>query len=62
MLIKRVKMNHFRINIIQNWFKPIYIKEIQIFLKFNNFYKRFIYNDSKIITLIIKLIKVIKFV
>ncbi len=41
-------MNFFKINIIVNWFILINIKDIQSFLNFANFYKRFIYDYSKI--------------
>ncbi len=48
-IIKKIKMNSFKINIIVNWFILINIKDIQSFLDFTNFYKRFIYDYSRII-------------
>jgi len=47
-IIKEVKMNSFKINIIVNWLILINIKDVQSFLDFVNFYKRFIYDYSKI--------------
>jgi len=47
-IIKEIKMNSFKINIIVNWLILINIKDIQSFLDFTNFYKRFIYDYSKI--------------
>ncbi len=47
-IIKEVKMNSSKINIIVNWFILINVKDIQSFLNFANFYKRFIYDYSRI--------------
>ncbi len=47
-IIKKIKMNSFKINIIVNWLTLINVKDIQSFLDFANFYKRFIYNYSRI--------------
>ncbi len=47
-IIEEIKMNSFKINIIVNWFILINVKDIQSFLDFTNFYKRFIYDYSKI--------------
>ncbi len=47
-IIKEIKMNSFKINIIVNWFILINIKDVQSFLDFANFYKRFIYDYSRI--------------
>ncbi len=41
-------MNFFKINIIVNWFILINVKDVQSFLDFANFYKRFIYDYSRI--------------
>ncbi len=43
-------MNSFKINIVVNWFILINVKDIQSFLDFANFYKRFIYDYSRIAT------------
>ncbi len=48
-IIKEIKMNSFKINIIVNWFILINVKDIQSFLDFMNFYRRFIYDYSKIV-------------
>jgi len=49
-IIEEIKMNFSKINIIVNWFILINVKNIQSFLDFTNFYKRFIYDYSRIIT------------
>ncbi len=41
-------MNSFKINIIVNWFILINVKNVQSFLDFTNFYRRFIYDYSRI--------------
>ncbi len=41
-------MNSSKINIIVNWFILINVKDVQSFLDFANFYRRFIYDYSKI--------------
>ncbi len=50
-------MNSFKINIIVNWFILINIKDVQSFLDFMNFYKRFIYDYSRITISLIHLIR-----
>ncbi len=47
-IIEEIKMNSSKINIIVNWFILINIKDVQSFLDFMNFYKKFIYDYSKI--------------
>ncbi len=59
-IIKEIKMNSFKINIIVNWFTLINVKDVQSFLNFANFYKRFIYNYSRIANLFTRLIRKIK--
>jgi len=56
-IIEEIKMNSFKINIIVNWFILINVKDVQSFLDFANFYKRFIYEYSKIIISLTHLIK-----
>ena len=56
-IIKEIKMNSFKINIIVNWFILINVKNIQSFLNFMNFYKRFIYDYIRIIISLIHLIR-----
>jgi len=48
-IIKEIKINSSKINIIVNWFILINIKDIQSFLDFVNFYKKFIYDYSRIV-------------
>ncbi len=47
-IIKEIKMNSSKINIIVNWLILINVKDVQSFLNFTNFYKRFIYDYSRI--------------
>jgi len=47
-IIEEIKMNSSKINIIVNWLILINVKDIQSFLDFANFYKRFIYDYSRI--------------
>ena len=56
-IIKKIKINFFKINIIVNWLILINIKDVQNFLDFVNFYKRFIYDYSRITTLLTHFIK-----
>jgi len=56
-IIKEIKMNSFKINIIINWLILINVKDVQSFLDFANFYKRFIYNYSRIVTLLTHFIR-----
>ena len=50
-------MNSIKIIIIINWFTLINVKNVQSFLEFANFYKRFIYDYNKIVVSLIRLIK-----
>ncbi len=59
-IIEEVKINSFKIDIIVNWLTLINIKDVQSFLDFANFYKRFIYNYSRIVNLLTHLIRKIK--
>ena len=47
-IIEEIKINFSKINIIVNWLILINIKDVQSFLNFANFYKRFIYDYSRI--------------
>ncbi len=49
-IIEEIKMNSSKIDIIVNWLILINVKDVQSFLDFTNFYKRFIYDYSKIAT------------
>ncbi len=52
-----VKMNSNRIEIIVNWSKSHSHKDVQIFLKFVNFYKRFIKEFSRVANALFALLK-----
>ena len=54
---KGVQMNPKQIQMIKKWFKSKTYREMQIFLRFVNFYKRFIYRYFKIIALLTSLLK-----
>jgi len=56
-IIKEIKMNSSKINIIINWFILINVKDIQSFLDFANFYRRFIYDYSRIVISLTHLIR-----
>ncbi len=56
-IIEKIKMNSSKINIIVNWFILINVKDVQSFLDFMNFYRRFIYDYSKIAISLIHLIR-----
>jgi len=56
-IIEKIKMNSFKINIIVNWLILINVKDIQSFLNFTNFYKRFIYDYSRIAISLTRLIR-----
>ena len=55
--IKRIRMNSKQIQMIKEWFKFKTYHKMQIFLKFVNFYKRFIYHYFKIIASLTSLLK-----
>ncbi len=50
-------MNSSKINIIVNWLILINVKDVQSFLDFANFYKRFIYDYSRIVISLTHLIR-----
>ena len=54
---KEVRMNAKRIQMIKKWSKLKIYREVQIFLKFVNFYKRFIYHYFEITTSLTSLLK-----
>ena len=56
-IIKEIKMNSVKVDIIVRWFTLVNVKNIQSFLDFANFYRRFIYDYSKIATSLTRLIK-----
>ncbi len=56
-IIEEIKMNSSKINIIVNWLILINVKDVQSFLNFANFYKRFIYDYNRIVTSLTHLIR-----
>jgi hypothetical protein len=50
-----IRMNPQKIEIIQNWQIPSCLTDVQAFIRFSNFYRRFIRDFSKIIALMIVL-------
>ena len=54
---KEVQINSKRIQIIKKWFKFKTYCEVQVFLRFVNFYKRFLYRYFKIIAPLTNLLK-----
>jgi hypothetical protein len=56
-IIKKIKMNLVKIDIVINWSISVNMKDVQSFLEFVNFYKRFVYDFSKIVDYLINLIK-----
>ena len=54
---KKVRMNEKRVRIIKEWFKSTTYRELQVFLNFVNFYRRFIHRYSKIAEPLISLLK-----
>ncbi len=52
-IIEEIKINSSKIDIIVNWLILINVKDVQSFLDFANFYRRFIYDYSRITTSII---------
>lgn len=55
-----VAMDQRRVDTIEEWLRPTSVKEIQIFLGFANFYRRFIRNYSKIVAPLTSLTKGMK--
>ena len=55
--INEVRMNSKRMRTINEWFKSKIYKEVQVFLSFVNFYKRFIYRYFVIATSLTDLLK-----
>ena len=56
-IIEEIKINSSKINIIVNWLILIKVKDVQSFLDLANFYKRFIYNYSRIVISLTHLIR-----
>ena len=53
---ENIRMNFKKVKIIVNWQSSINFKEIQKFINFCNFYRRFIKKFSKIVRLMLKFI------
>ncbi len=56
-IIEEIKMNFSKIDIIVNWLILINVNDVQSFLDFANFYRRFIYDYSRIATSLTHLIR-----
>jgi len=56
-LTKNVSMNLSKVNIIKTWFRLKIYQEIQVFLRFVNFYQRFIHHYSQIAESLTKLLR-----
>ncbi len=54
---KNVSMNLSRVDIIKTWFRSKMYWEIQVFLRFINFYRRFIHHYSRIAESLIELLR-----
>jgi hypothetical protein len=50
-----IRMNFKKIETIQNWQTPSCLIDVQAFIKFSNFYRRFVRNFSKIIASMVAL-------
>jgi hypothetical protein len=50
-----IRMNPKKIKIIQNWQIPFCLTDVQAFIEFSNFYRRFVRDFSKIIALMVVL-------
>ena len=59
-IIDDVKMNFQKIEIIVNWKSSKYVKNVQTFLNFVNFYKKFIFDYFRLTISLNKLIKIIE--
>ncbi len=55
--IESISMNSSRIDIIKTWFRSKMYQKIQVFLKFVNFYRRFIHHYSQIAKSLTELLK-----
>jgi hypothetical protein len=56
-IIKKIKMNSIKMKIVINWLTLVNVKDVQSFLSFANFYRRFVYEFSNIADSLINLIK-----
>ena len=57
MFIDNVAMNKRRVKAIQKWPRPKSFHEVQVFLSFVNFYRRFIHHYSQIVESLTNLLK-----
>ena len=56
-LAQRINIEEERIQAVKAWPKPKSIRDIQVFLRFTNFYRRFIQGFNKIITPLTSMLK-----
>ncbi len=52
-----INMEEERIEAVKTWSEPPSIKDIQVFLRFRNFYRQFIKNFSRIVLLLISMLQ-----
>ena len=58
-LAQGVRMEDEQIKAVKNWPKPTSVRDIQAFIGFVNFYQRFIQGFSRIVVLLISILKII---
>ena len=56
-MLKEIRMEVKKIEVVKNWSKPKLVHDIQIFLGFANFYWRFIQGFSRIVALLTSMLK-----
>ena len=56
-LLKGISMEAERIKVVKDWSEPKSVRDIQVFLDFANFYRRFIQGFSRIATLLTSILK-----
>ena len=54
---KGIRMHPKRVEAVQNWETPTCVKDVQVFIEFVNFYRRFIKEFSNVVCLMIATIK-----
>ena len=57
--IENIKINSIKIDVVINWKTFRCFKNVQVFLKFANFYRKFIFDYSRIIISLIRLTRII---
>ncbi len=57
-LAQEIRMEEKEIEAVKDWLEPQSIKDIQVFLDFANFYRRFIRNFNRITTSLISIFQI----